>query len=143
MHADRAGSASGDGGREQHGACVFATVQPGTYVVRVELDGFDPVTRTNVIVTPEANEELAVVLAVAHVSQSVTVTGAARTDTSVAAGSVPAAANIDHNILRKLPMPSAAIDAALPLVPGVLRSSTGEPSSTARANARARCSSTA
>jgi TonB dependent receptor/Carboxypeptidase regulatory-like domain len=122
-----AGSPNGDAVvANEHGACVFVTVQPGTYVVRVELDGFDPVTRTDVIVAPEANEDLMVVLGVAHVSQSVTVTGASKTDTSVAAGSVPPSANMDRSVLKRLPLPGAAIDAALPLVPGVLRSSTGE-----------------
>ncbi len=99
-----AGSPNGDAVvANEHGACVFATVQPGTYVVRVELDGFDPVTRTDVIVAPEANEDLLVVLGVAHVSQSVTVTGASKTDTSVAAGSVPPSANMDRSVLKRLP----------------------------------------
>jgi hypothetical protein len=108
-----------------NGACVFAGVQPGTYVVRVELDGFDPFTRDHVAVTAEP-VDLAAVLSVAKLAQSVTVTGTKPEDTTVTAGSSPPAANIEHHILRKLPLPGAALDAALPLVPGVLRSSTGE-----------------
>jgi hypothetical protein len=122
-----AGSPTGDAvAANEHGACVFAIVPPGTYVVRVELDGFEPVTKTNVIVRQGASADLAVVLTVARVSQSVTVTAAAQSDASVAAGSAPPAANLERNVLKKLPLPGAAVDAALPLVPGVLRSSTGE-----------------
>jgi hypothetical protein len=111
---------------DQSGTCTFANVQPGIYVARVELDGFDPFTRERLVISPDGPAELAAVLSVAKLAQSVTVTGAAAEDTTVAAGSTPPAGNLEHNVLRKLPLPGAAIDAALPLVPGVLRSSTGE-----------------
>src|SRR5215467_13203719 len=123
----RAGSPSGDTAlADANGACVFERVQSGTYVVRVELDGFDPFTRDHLVVTAENPVDVAAVLTVAKLSQSVTVTAGKPEDTSVAAGSTPAAGNLEHHVLRKLPLPGAAIDAALPLVPGVLRSSTGE-----------------
>jgi len=123
----RAGSPSGDTAiADGNGACVFDRVQPGTYIVRVELDGFDPYTREHVVVNAENPVDLAAVLTVAKLAQSVTVTAAKPEDTSVAAGSTPAAGNLEHHVLRRLPLPGAAIDAALPLVPGVLRSSTGE-----------------
>src|SRR5262249_59778776 len=41
-------------------------------------------------------------------------------------GSRRPAANIAHRVFRRLPRATAALDAALPLVPGVLRSATGE-----------------
>jgi len=111
---------------DEHGACDFANVQPGTYVVRVELDGFEPFSRAHFVITGDAKIDLPVVLTVARMAQSVTVTAASPVDTSIHAGAVPPAANIEHRVLRKLPLPGAALDAALPLVPGVLRSSTGE-----------------
>lgn len=111
---------------DERGGCAFANVQPGTYVLRVELDGFEPFHHARFVIAPDAKIELPVVLSVARMAQSVTVTAATPLDTSVSAGAVPAAGNIEHNVLRKLPLPGAALDAALPLVPGVLRSSTGE-----------------
>src|SRR5579872_4775699 len=122
-----AGAPNGDSvAADEHGVCVFPNVQPGTYVVRVELDGFDPFTRERVVVAPEGVIDVAAVLTVAKLAQNVTVTAAGAQDATVAAGSTPPAGSIDHRVLRRLPLPSAAIDAALPLVPGVLRSSTGE-----------------
>jgi hypothetical protein len=112
------------------GVCTFINLQPGTYVVRVALDGFEPFARVHVVVPPASSETdepvaLTAMLSVAKLAQSVTVT-ASRSDASVQAGAAPAAATIDRAVLRRLPLATAAIDAALPLVPGVLRSSTGE-----------------
>jgi TonB-dependent receptor-like protein/carboxypeptidase family protein len=121
-----AGAPSGDAlVADQSGVCVFTKVQPGIYVVRVELEGFDPFTRERLVISPDAPAEVTAVLTVAKLAQNVTVT-AAPEDTTIAAGSTPPAGNLEHNVLRKLPLPGAALDAALPLVPGVLRSSTGE-----------------
>src|SRR5262249_1594588 len=123
----RAGAPSGDTiVADENGACIFGKVQPGTYVVRVELDGFEVFTREHFGVNADTPADLAAVLTVAKVAQSVTVSAAKPDDTTVAAGSTPPAANIEHHVLRRLPLPGAALDAALPLVPGVLRSATGE-----------------
>jgi hypothetical protein len=111
---------------DERGTCDFATVRPGTYVVRVELDGFEPFVRANVVIAGGQSASLPVVLTVAKLAQSVTVTAAGAADTSVSAGSVPPAGHLEQEILRKLPLPTSTLDAALPLVPGVLRSSTGE-----------------
>lgn len=110
---------------DDKGVCLFASVQPGTYVVRVDLDGFEPFARASLVIKDEPVDLIAA-LAVAKMSQSVTVTAARATDTSVSAGAAPPAGTIEHRVLRRLPLASAALDAALPLVPGVLRSSTGE-----------------
>src|SRR5262249_48098867 len=86
----RAGSPSGDSTvADENGACLFARVQPGTYVVRVELDGFDPFTRERLVVDAEHPADLAAVLTVARLAQSVTVSAAKPEDTTVAAGSTP------------------------------------------------------
>src|SRR5262245_45306237 len=70
----RAGSPSGETTvADDKGACVFDRVQPGTYVVRVELDGFDPFTRERVAVSAETPAELAAILTVARLAQNVTV----------------------------------------------------------------------
>src|SRR6266852_4341177 len=34
---------------DEHGACDFGAVRPGTYVVRVELDGFEPFSRAHLV----------------------------------------------------------------------------------------------
>jgi hypothetical protein len=111
---------------DERGECDFAAVGHGTYFVRVELDGFEPFARANFAIVEGQSASLPVVLTVAKLAQSVTVTAAGASDTSVSAGAVPPAGNLEHNVLRKLPLPVAALDAALPLVPGVLRSTTGE-----------------
>ncbi|CAN5837336.1 hypothetical protein BH24ACI4_BH24ACI4_27850 [soil metagenome] len=56
------------------GDFVFPTLVPGTYAVRVELDGFRPTERTGVILTATERRALGnIVLEVASVAQSVSV----------------------------------------------------------------------
>src|SRR5262249_1875038 len=75
---------------DDQGTCVFTSLSRGTYVVRVELDGFETFTQANVVVGDQI-ADVAAVLTLARVAQTVTVKGADRTDASVAAGSAPAA----------------------------------------------------
>lgn len=110
---------------DERGQCVFRDVQPGTYVVRVEIDGFDPFARANVVVG-QATVDVTALLSVARVAQTVTVSASEQTTAGVLAGAAPPAANLQRAVLRRLPLATAAVDAALPLVPGVLRSATGE-----------------
>src|SRR5437899_1475411 len=87
---------------DEHGACVFPKIPSGTYVLRVELDGFDPFRREHVTLTGEGPTDLAAVLSVAKLSQNVTVKAAQPEDTTVAAGSTPPAGHIEHHVLPKL-----------------------------------------
>src|SRR4051794_17629805 len=66
-----AGAPSGDTVvADEHGSCAFAAVQPGIYVVRVELDGFEPFSRANLTLAAEP-VDLPVVLTVARMTQTV------------------------------------------------------------------------
>src|SRR5262245_53801613 len=48
----RAGSPTGDTAvSDEHGGCDFRSVRPGTYVIRVELDGFEPFSRSHIILS--------------------------------------------------------------------------------------------
>jgi outer membrane receptor protein involved in Fe transport len=60
----------------QEGAYRLAAVPPGTYSVTFELDGFAPVTRTDIRVDLGFTATLSVQMAVGAVSENVTVTGA-------------------------------------------------------------------
>src|SRR5881396_1213733 len=60
----------------QEGAYRLAAVPPGTYTVTFELDGFAPVTRTDIRVDLGFTATLSVQMAVGAVSENVTVTGA-------------------------------------------------------------------
>src|ERR1051326_2449556 len=108
------------------GVALFPSVAPGPYTLRVEGDGFDPFDKS-ISVKQDSTEEVAVALAVAHVSESVTVEAATGgVSTSVEAGASTPTANLQRQALQRLPLATARVDEALPLVPGVVRSTTGE-----------------
>src|SRR5438093_9460123 len=60
----------------QEGAYRLAAVPPGTYTVTFELDGFAPVTRTDIRIDLGFTATLSVQMAIGAVSENVTVTGA-------------------------------------------------------------------
>jgi hypothetical protein len=108
------------------GVALFPTVAPGPYTLRVEGDGFDP-SEKSITIKQDSSEEVAVALAVARVSESVTVEAATGgVSTSVGAGASTPTANLQRQALQRLPLATARVDEALPLVPGVVRSTTGE-----------------
>src|SRR5437879_11023511 len=59
-------------------------------------------------------------------SESVTVAAPADEATNVQAGASTAAGILQRQSLQRLPLAAARVDQALPLIPGVVRSSTGE-----------------
>src|SRR5947209_4011527 len=59
-------------------------------------------------------------------AESVTVAATAAEATSVEAGASTPAGNLKRQALQRLPLAAARVDEALPLIPGVVRSSTGE-----------------
>jgi hypothetical protein len=120
-------SAASSARADEGGVAAFpAPLRPATYTLRVEAQGFEPLTRAGVIIREGALNEIVVALMVAPVSESVTVASPAGEATTVEAGSSPPAANLRRETLRRLPLATARVDEALPLVPGVIRSSTGE-----------------
>ncbi len=112
---------------DEQGIVVFDRIPPGTYTLRVELDGFEPFVRPNLLITNSAGAtpDIEAVLAPAAMAQTVSVTAPTAADTSVAAGATPPAA-MGRRVMQRLPLAVASIKEALPLVPGVIRSSTGE-----------------
>ncbi|HVS83849.1 MAG TPA: TonB-dependent receptor [Pyrinomonadaceae bacterium] len=110
----------------EEGIATFANVAPGTYTLHVSHEGFETLAKTDVVVGEKPENEIAVVLTVATVQEVVTVAPPGEAATTVAAGSSTPAGNIKRETLRALPLATARIDEALPLVPGVIRSTKGE-----------------
>jgi hypothetical protein len=111
---------------DEQGVAAFANVASGLYMLRVESKGFEVLTRKGVVIAAGQTNEITVALTVAAVSESVTVNAPDNAATSVEAGASTPAGNIERQALQRLPLATARIDEALPLVPGVVRSSTGE-----------------
>src|SRR5947209_4334198 len=112
---------------DEQGVATFpATLAPATYTLRVESKGFETLTLSGVVFKADAPGEIAVTLKVAAVAESVTVAAAADEATGVEAGASTPAGNLKRQALRRLPLATARVDEALPLVPGVVRSATGE-----------------
>jgi hypothetical protein len=108
------------------GNATFTNVPPGIYMLRVTKEGFETLIRSNVVVGEKVETEISVVLAVAAVEEKVTITTPGELSTSVAAGPTTPSGNIKRQTLRSLPLAAARIDEALPLIPGVVRSTKGE-----------------
>src|SRR6266404_4806075 len=102
------------------------TVIPGNYTLRVESPGFETFNRTDVVVKGSGITDIAVSLMVGTVSGNVTVSAPSEAATNVQAGASTAAVILQRQILQRLPLAAARVDQALPLIPGVVRSSTGE-----------------
>jgi len=111
---------------DDQGVAVFASIAPGSYVLRVAGKGFETFTKDKVIVKDGTASDINVVLAVASVAESVTVESPSETATTVQAGASTATGNLKLKEIQRLPLATARIDEALPLIPGVVRSSTGE-----------------
>src|SRR6266436_6298904 len=102
------------------------TLIPGNYTLRVESPGFETFNRTDVVVKGSGVTDISVSLMVGTVSGSVTVSAPSEEATNVQAGASTAAGILQRQSLQRLPLAAARVDQALPLIPGVVRSSTGE-----------------
>jgi hypothetical protein len=111
---------------DDRGVAVFASAPPGSYVLRVASKGFETLAREDVVVKDGATADINVVLSVASVSENVTVESPSETATTVEAGASTATGSLQRQAMQRLPLATARIDEALPLIPGVVRSSTGE-----------------
>lgn len=111
---------------DERGDAVFGGVVAGTYTLRVELQGFEPFVRTRLVIDPAGLETVEAVLALGGVAQSISVAAPTATEANVRAGSTPPQGAIDRRVLQRLPLAAEGVRDALPLVPGVMRSSTGE-----------------
>jgi hypothetical protein len=106
------------------GLAVF-DVREGTYWVRVTIDGFAPYSSAPIAVPPSAVVDVAARLAPAPMAERVTVSAADAGESPVAGATRPAA-TLRRSVLMRLPIALGDIEDALPLVPGVIRSATGE-----------------
>ena len=111
---------------DDQGIVILADVRPGTYNLTVNKEGFEAFAQTVIITSDRPDNELTVVLSVAAVEAKVTVTAPDAASTSVSAGASTPTGNVKRGTLRTLPLASARIDEALPLIPGVIRSTKGE-----------------
>jgi TonB-dependent Receptor Plug Domain/Carboxypeptidase regulatory-like domain len=112
---------------DEQGIAAFpATLTPGTYTLRVESQGFETLNRNDVVIKDAGITEIAVSLKIAAVTESVTIAAPAEEATNVRAGASIAAGILKRESLQRLPLAAARVDQALPLIPGVVRSSTGE-----------------
>src|SRR5262245_30652462 len=108
------------------GVATFAEIPAGEYVLRVESTGFESFTKDRVVIKGSEVAEVKVVLAVAAVSANVTIRSPDELSTSIEAGATTAAGILQRQMLQRLLLATARVDDALPLIPGVIRSTTGE-----------------
>jgi hypothetical protein len=119
--------AAATGSTDEQGVAKFpATVIPGKYTLRVESPGFETFKQTEFVVKDGETTEIAVSLKVAAVTENVTIAAPTDEATNVQAGASTAAGILQRQALQRLPLAAARVDQALPLIPGVVRSSTGE-----------------
>jgi hypothetical protein len=111
---------------DSQGIASLTNLQSGGYTLTVAKEGFESLTRTDILVGQEPETEIALVLAIAAVTEHVTITTPGEEATTVAAGSNTPAGNLKRDSLRTLPLALARVDEALPLIPGVVRSTKGE-----------------
>ena len=112
---------------DAQGDCVLDGISSAAYTLRVELPGFTPFVRMHLVLdVATVRDGITVVLSPAGMSERVAVAARQAGDTSVSAGSVPPQGVIDRRVIQRLPLAIASVREALPLVPSVLRSATGE-----------------
>jgi hypothetical protein len=99
-------------------------IPAGTYSIHVDLVGFGAYAKDAVKVGEGDTVDWSVRLEPAFAT-SVTVSAGEQREQTVASGTVPTA-SLSMPTLKRLPLDVAVVGAALPLVPGVVRSATGE-----------------
>ncbi len=110
----------------EEGLAVFPAIPPGIYTLKVESKGFDPLDKNDVVVRENGLTEEQVTLAVASVAASVSVEPPNADSVKVDAGASTATGTLRRKDIGRLPLATARVDETLPLIPGVVRSSTGE-----------------
>ncbi|HZS48253.1 MAG TPA: TonB-dependent receptor plug domain-containing protein [Blastocatellia bacterium] len=114
------------GSTDEQGIINFTLHSSGPFLVHIEKTGFQILTKDNVSITGTAINELKLSMAISAVEENVTVTAKSEPDASVQSGASTPNGNLQRNSIQKAPLPSANVTDALPLIPGVVRSGTGE-----------------
>ena len=109
----------------ESGAAVFDGVTTGSYDLRIEKAGFQTLEKGQ-IKLDAALLEITVTLNVADVAAQVTVDNRVDDVVSIDSGSSPPAGKLNGRAMERLPLATRRVDEAIPLVPGVIRSTTGE-----------------
>ncbi len=108
------------------GTVVFAGISSGIYDLKIVKEGFRTYEKKGVAVNNQITQPLAVTLQIGEVSAEVQVENPLENVNTVEAGSSPATAEVQRKTLERLPLATKRVDEAIPLVPGVIRSSKGE-----------------
>jgi hypothetical protein len=111
---------------DEQGRAQFVGVAVGAYTLRVTKEGFENFTKQAVAIKEISTPEISVTLAVAALAADVTVRAGGELSTSIEAGATTPNAVVKREELRALPLPAQKVEDALPLIPGVVRSSKGE-----------------
>lgn len=112
---------------DEHGVAVFAPIAASTAAVRVTLDGFEPFSKAGVSISSGATTEVKAILALAHVAQSVTVKAeTSQPSRDVSAGAMVPTGSVDRTLLQRLPLATARVEDALPVIAGVVKSLAGD-----------------
>src|SRR5207245_2630902 len=88
--------------------------------------GFETYNKTGITVGPIEPLEISATLTPATVSATVDVDNPVQNVNSIESGSSPPAGNMMRTAIERLPLATKRVDEAIPLVPGVIRSSDGQ-----------------
>jgi hypothetical protein len=108
------------------GAAVFSNLAAGVYELKIEKEGFEKYEAKAIEIAGNVPREIGVALKVGAVSAEVTIENSGENAQSVEAGSSPPSADVQRKTIERLPLATKRVDEAIPLVPGVIRSSKGE-----------------
>src|SRR5262249_15199464 len=111
---------------DRDGVATFHEVIVGEYILTVEGPGFETLRKSGVVIHDSKVDEIKIVLAVASVSASVTINSEEEETAAVKNGATIPSGNLARETIQRLPFATARVDEALPLIPGVVRSPTGE-----------------
>ncbi len=110
---------------DENGAATFTGLRPGVYDLHVEKEGFAKFEKQD-LQPSKALTRIAVTLNISTVSAEVRVENPATNANTVESGSSLPAGNIQRQAVERLPLATKRVDEAIPLVPGVIRSSDGQ-----------------
>ena len=110
---------------DENGTVRFENLPFGVYDLNLEKDGFQKTEKRSINLVGEPLE-IAFVLKVSDVSAQVTITNITDDVNSISSGASIPTGSLSKESIERLPLANRRVDDAIPLVPGVIRSSTGE-----------------
>ena len=110
----------------EEGLAVFPAISPGIYTLKVNSKGFEPLVKNDVVVRENRLTEEQEILTVASVAASVLVETPIADSVKVNAGASSPTGTLHRKDIGSLPLATARVDETLPLIPGIVRSTTGE-----------------